>query len=87
VSTTFALAYLGGWVLTTLVAFVASRRLADRPTTALCSFGFSLLAGMVWPLMILGLAEFSSVAAYSTALSRRHARDVPESWLRVGALD
>ncbi|MDT5178502.1 MAG: hypothetical protein QOJ95_2700 [Mycobacterium sp.] len=84
---TFVLVYLGGWVITTLATFVAGRRLADGPTTPVTSLGFSLLAGLVWPLMIVGVVELSSVAVYSTAKSRRHHPEIPESWLRVGALD
>jgi hypothetical protein len=84
---TFALVYLGGWVLTSLVTYVASRRLADGPTTPLSSLCFSLLAGMVWPLVIVGVVELSSMAVYSTAKSWRHSTEVPESWLRVGAFD
>jgi hypothetical protein len=87
VVTTLALVYLGGWLLTSLATYVASRRLADGPTTPLSSLGLSLLAGLVWPLMILGVVELSSVAVYSTAASWRHDPEVPESWLRVGAYD
>ncbi|MCW2729465.1 MAG: hypothetical protein JWR13_281 [Mycobacterium sp.] len=84
---TFELVYLGGWVVTTLATYVASRRLADGSTTPLNSLCFSLLAGLLWPLMIIGVVEFSSVAVYSTAKSRRHDPDVPDSWLRVEDFD
>ena len=84
---TFALVYLGGWVATTLATYVASRRLADGSTTLLSALCYSLLAGMMWPFLIVGVVEFSSVAMYSTATSRRDHPEVPESWLRVGATD
>lgn len=84
---TIALVYLGGWAIITLVTFVASRRLADGSTTPLSSVGFSLLAGLIWPLMVVGLVELSSVAAYSTAKSLRAHSGVPESWLSDDALD
>jgi hypothetical protein len=84
---TFALVYLGAGMVTALVTYAASRRLADGSTTPLSSFCFSVLAGVVWPLMIVGVVELSSVAVYSTAKSRRHDPEVPESWLRVEATD
>jgi hypothetical protein len=84
---TIALVYLGGWAITTLVAFVAGRRLADGSTTSLSSVGFSLLAGSIWPLMVVGLVELSSLAAYSTASSLRAHSGVPASWLSDDALD
>ena len=74
-------------MLTSLATYVASRRLADSPTAPLRSLCLSLLAGLVWPLVIVGVVELSSVAMYSTAASRRHDPEVPESWLRVGAYD
>lgn len=85
--TTCALVYLGGWVLTTLATFLASRRVADGPTTPASALGLSLLAGLVWPLIIVGMVEFTSVAMYSTATSRRHQPGIPESWLSGGAFD
>ncbi len=85
--TTCALVYLGGWVVTTLATFLAGRRLGDGATTPVSALGLSLLAGLIWPLIIIGVVEFSSVAMYSTALSRRHQPDIPESWLSGGALD
>jgi hypothetical protein len=84
---TFALVYLGGWAVTTAITYVASRRLADAPTTARSSFGFSLLAGLLWPLMIIGVVELSSVVVYAAASSWRHGADVPDSWLRADAFD
>jgi hypothetical protein len=85
---TIALVYLGGWAIATLVAFVAGRRLTDGSRTPLSSVGFSLLAGLIWPLMVVGLVELSSVAAaYSTANLLRAHSGVPESWLSADALD
>ena len=84
---TIALVYLGGWAIATLVAFMAGRRLADGSTTPLSSVGFSLLAGLIWPLMVLGLVELSSVAAYSAATSLRSHSRIPDSWLSADALD
>ncbi len=85
--TTFVLVYLCGWVITTGGTYVASRRLADGPTTTRSSFAFSLLAGLVWPLMILGVVEVSSVVVYAAAKSWRHDSSVPDSWLGADAFD
>jgi hypothetical protein len=84
---TFAMVYLGGWVLTTLATLVASRRLADAPTSPVTTLCLSLLAGLVWPLVIVGVVEYSSVAMYSTAKAWRHDPGVPDAWLSVGAFD
>jgi hypothetical protein len=84
---TFALVYLGGWVVTTLATLAAGRRLADGPTTPLSKLCVSLLAGLVWPLTIVGVVELSSVAMCSTALAWRHHPEIPNSWLGADALD
>jgi hypothetical protein len=84
---TLALVYLGAGMVTALGTYVASRRLADGSTTPLSSLCFSVLAGVVWPLMIVGVVELSSVAVYATAKSWRHDPEVPKSWLRVEATD
>jgi hypothetical protein len=68
---TWVWVYLVAWGVTTGVAFVASRRLGDRGQPAINVFFVSVLAGALWPLLLLGVVELSSVAAYTTA----------ESWL------
>lgn len=78
---TCLLVYLGGWVITTGATYAAGRRVADRDMTPLDSLGFSVLAGLVWPLMIIGVVELSSVAVYSSAKSQRHDVTIPASWL------
>jgi hypothetical protein len=78
---TLTLVYLSGVVLTIAATYLASRRLADHDMTPLRSLGFSLLAGLVWPLMIVGAVELSSMAMYATATSNRHDSDLRDSWL------
>jgi hypothetical protein len=63
--------YVAAWGVTTAIAFVASRRLGDRTQSAMDIFFVSVLAGALWPFLLVGVVELSSVAAYSTA----------ESWL------
>jgi hypothetical protein len=84
---TFELVYLAGWVVTTAVTYVASRRLADGPTTPRSSLCFSLLAGLLWPLMVIGVVELSSLVVYAAAKAWRRHPDVPDYWLRADAFD
>ncbi len=78
---TWLLAYLGGWAVTTAVAVVAARTMAPRFSCGGGSFALSVLAGAVWPLMLLGALEFASVAMWSTVRSWRKPVEIPESWL------
>jgi hypothetical protein len=59
--------YLAAWGVTTAVTFVVSRRLGDHSQSAMNVFLGSVLAGGLWPLLLLGVVELSSVAAYTTA--------------------
>jgi hypothetical protein len=59
--------YVGAWAVTTAIAFAASRRLGERTRPLLNSFVLSILAGALWPFLLIGAAELSSVAAYTTA--------------------
>jgi hypothetical protein len=68
-------------VLTTAITFVAARRLGDRTRPVMHILFFSMLAGALWPVLLLGAAELSSVVAYSTAESWLGKRD-PESRVR-----
>jgi hypothetical protein len=60
--------YAAASAVTTAVTFAASRRLGDRshPAPAMDAFLISVLAGLVWPLLLLGVVELSSVMAYTT---------------------
>ena len=60
-------------MVTTAITFYVSRRLGDRALPVRDIFAVSLLAGAVWPLLLLGIIELSSVAVYSTA----------ETWLVI----
>jgi hypothetical protein len=67
VVTTCVWIYLATWAVTTLITFVASRRLGDRTATPFSVFCVSIVAGAVWPVLLIGAVELSSLAAYSTA--------------------
>jgi biotin transporter BioY len=59
--------YLAAWAVTTLITFAAGRRLGDRTATPLSVFFASVVAGALWPVLLIGAVELSSLAAYSTA--------------------
>jgi hypothetical protein len=69
--------YVAASAVTTAATFVASRRLRDRsqPPLVTDAVFVSLLAGALWPLLLLGVVELSSVAAYSTLV-----KDDPEDY-------
>jgi hypothetical protein len=60
--------YVAASAVTTVMTFVASRRLGDRsqPAPAMEAVFASVLAGALWPFVLLGVVELSSVAAYTT---------------------
>lgn len=65
--------YVAAWAVTSASTFVASRRLGDpsQPARAIDAVLVSVLAGAVWPLLLLGVVELSSVVFYTTAESWR----------------
>lgn len=63
------IAYLVGWVLSTAVVYVASRRLNDPRNPAPHILMLSGVAGALWPMLLLGAVEFSSLVACSSAAS------------------
>ena len=65
--------YLATWAVTTAATFLISRRIGDRAQPDRDIFAVSLLAGAVWPFLLLGFIVLSSVAIYSTA----------ETWLVI----
>ena len=50
-----------------IVVFCASARLGDERRPVPQRVGLSLAAGVVWPVILLGLAEVSSFAVYAKA--------------------
>lgn len=63
-------AYLIGWALSAVVIYMASRHMGGSKYEPVPhQFALSAGAGALWPLLILGAVEFSSVAAASSAAS------------------
>jgi hypothetical protein len=59
--------YLCGWVVTTTVAMLAAHRFGDdRAAPELQSLaGASVIAGALWPVLVLGIVELGSLATLS----------------------
>ena len=78
---TWVLAYLGGWTVSAVVAYLAARRLCETGTPAGRTFALAVVGGLFWPLLLVGVIEMSSVAVWSAARSWRKPATVPESWM------
>ena len=72
-SMTWVWVYLAAWAVTTVITFIVSRHLGEDTRPEHDIFAVSVLAGAVWPFLLLGIIELSSVAVYATA----------EAWLAV----
>lgn len=69
---TLIVIYLIGWLPVSFAAYAAGKRLADRQTPPDQSLMVmvSLAAGAVWPLLVVGLVELSSVMVFTKAPSK-----------------
>jgi hypothetical protein len=61
---TLVFVYLCGWLPVTLAAYAASKRLADKRAPAPRPLFVSLIAGGLWPVLLVGMVELSSVIVY-----------------------
>ena len=59
--------YLGGSLMATTVVFVAGHRIGEPGLPAGYRFLLSVAAGSIWPLLLIGAVEFTSMAVYSSA--------------------
>ena len=64
--------YLAGWLPVSFAAYAAGRRLTDSLTPARHSLMVmvSVAAGAVWPLLVVGLVELSSVMVLTKGSSK-----------------
>lgn len=77
VSDVLMLVYALGWLLVSAGLIVAARWLRDRWRPASGSLGITCLAGAVWPLLLLGLAQFAIVVMTAKVLADRSAHVAP----------
>jgi hypothetical protein len=64
---TLTLAYAAVALVAAVVVFVVSARLGEERRPVLQRVVLSLAAGVVWPVILLGVAEVSSFAMYAKA--------------------
>jgi hypothetical protein len=57
--------YLGGWLAVACAAYAAGRALTDGESPPDHPLLMSLAAGAVWPLLVVGLVELSSVIVFT----------------------
>jgi hypothetical protein len=63
-------AYLGGWVVTSVLAVGISQRLRSATDPAPHPRVLSLVAGAAWPVLVLALAQAGAVAVATEMLHR-----------------
>jgi Na+/H+-translocating membrane pyrophosphatase len=66
----FVVIYLAGWVIASMALYAASRRFSDAQTPAEHPLRVSLIAGAVWPLLVVGLVQMSSVVVITKVQSK-----------------
>jgi len=62
--------YLTGAMLVACGVYAAGRRLCDRRSPATHPLIVSMLAGVVWPLLVIGLVELSAVVGFTKIQSK-----------------
>jgi hypothetical protein len=62
--------YLSGWLSVSIAAYAAGRRLTDRESPAAHPLMVSVVAGAVWPLLVVGLVELSSIIVLTKVPSK-----------------
>jgi hypothetical protein len=77
---TMTVVYVASAIVTTVILLEATRPLmeADRPATH--RLGLAMAAGLAWPVMLLGLVEFSGLIALSKAHAPAMAKPASPSW-------
>ena len=59
--------YLAGWIVATVGVFAAGNRLCEPGMPPSYRLLLSIAAGAIWPMLLVGAVEFSSMAMYSSA--------------------
>lgn len=60
--------YIGGWILTSIGVALAAARLQDEQAPASHPLLLSVVAGAVWPVLVIALAEAAFVALTQEAM-------------------
>ena len=81
----FLMVYVTGWVVATAVVFVAGHRLCEPGLPISYRFTLSVAAGFIWPLLLIGAVEFTSLAMYSSAEQFAYARGPAHGLLETNA--
>jgi hypothetical protein len=76
--------YAIGWLAVTLAVYAAGRRLTDRESPATHPLMVSVAAGAVWPLLVVGLVELSSIIVLTKVPSSSQSRVPSRSRSSVG---
>ena len=69
--------YLLGWVMTTIGLALVVGKLNDRIAPAPHPIPLAVAAGAAWPLVLLGAAQFTTVAIIVDAVRRRTGEQRP----------
>jgi hypothetical protein len=64
--------YVASAIVTTVIVLLTSRRLVDEQRPATHRLSLAVAAGLVWPLLLLGVVEFGSVMVYSKLRAPDH---------------
>jgi hypothetical protein len=72
--TLLLMGYLSGWVAVTFAAYAAGRHLTDRQLPASHQLMVSVAAGAIWPLLVVGLVELSSIMVFAKVQSKASSR-------------
>lgn len=78
---TLLVGYTAMALVAAVVVFVASAHLGDEQRPGPQRLGLSLAAGAVWPVLLLGLAEYGSFAMYAKA--HKHDEDADRMLVKV----
>ncbi|WP_347685575.1 hypothetical protein [Mycobacterium sp. B14F4] len=62
--------YFCGWAVVSLGLYAAGRRLSDNESPAPHPLWISFLGGAVWPLVLIGFVELSSVVVYTKSQNK-----------------
>lgn len=59
--------YLTGWIAATIGVFFAGSRISEPGLPIGYRLALSAMAGFLWPLLLIGAVEYTSMAVYSSA--------------------